>query len=174
MAVILGLVGSIHQSYIIDQWRWWTVTRPYAAAQAWPYVLTAGQEAELKAGRTLKECKQDCPEMVVIPAGSFTMGGSAPFAQPHTVTIFKPYAVSTYELTFADWDACVVGGGCNGYRPDDQGWGRGQCPVMNVNWNDAQAYVEWLSQITGKASAPFRGRIRICRARRNDDDLSVG
>ena len=54
------------------------------------------------------------------------------------------------ELTFADWDACVAGGGCNGYKPADQGWGRGQQPVINVNWDDAQAYVAWLSQVTGK------------------------
>ena len=62
----------------------------------------------------------------------------------------KPFAVSKYELTFADWDACVAGGGCNGYQPNDQGWGRGQQPVINVNWDDAQQYVAWLSQVTGK------------------------
>jgi formylglycine-generating enzyme required for sulfatase activity len=55
-------------------------------------------------------------------------------------------------LTFADWDACVAGGGCNGYEPD-QGWGRGQQPVINVSGNDAQAYVTWLSEVTGK---PYR------------------
>ena len=54
------------------------------------------------------------------------------------------------ELTFADWDACVAGGGCNGYKPRDQGWGRGQQPVINVNWDEAQAYVAWLSEVTGK------------------------
>ena len=58
--------------------------------------------------------------------------------------------MSKYELTFADWDACVAGGGCNGYKPVDQGWGRGQQPVINVNWDDAQHYVAWLSQVTGK------------------------
>ena len=66
------------------------------------------------------------------------------------MTIAKPFAVSKYELTFADWDACVAGGGCNGYKPVDQGWGRGQQPAVNVNWDDAQAYVAWLAEMTGK------------------------
>lgn len=68
------------------------------------------------------------PEMVRIPGRNFEAG--------------------RYEVTFAQWDACVAAGGCNGYRPDDQGWGRGNHPVINVNWNDAQAYAQWLSQRT--------------------------
>jgi formylglycine-generating enzyme required for sulfatase activity len=151
VGIILGLVGWIKQSTIADQWRWWTVTRPYAAAQVWPHVLTAAQEQALKPGNTFKECAHDCPEMVVVRAGSFTMGGPNNLEQPqHTVTIAKPFAVSKYELTFADWDACVGGGGCKGYEPSDQGWGRGQQPVINVDWDDAQQYVVWLSQVTGK------------------------
>ncbi|MEY4680681.1 MAG: hypothetical protein RLZZ276_2330, partial [Pseudomonadota bacterium] len=51
---------------------------------------------------------------------------------------------------FAEWDACVAQGGCS-HRPDDRGWGRGRQPVMNVNWDDAQQYVAWLSRKTGKA-----------------------
>jgi formylglycine-generating enzyme required for sulfatase activity len=49
----------------------------------------------------------------------------------------------------ADWDACVTGGGCNGYKPKGR-WGRVQQPVTNVNWEDVQAYVAWLSFVTGK------------------------
>jgi hypothetical protein len=49
-----------------------------------------------------------------------------------------------------DWDACVTGGGCNSHKPNDQGWGRGQQPVINVSWQDAQRYVAWLSEVTGK------------------------
>jgi formylglycine-generating enzyme required for sulfatase activity/energy-coupling factor transporter ATP-binding protein EcfA2 len=155
--VIVGLVGWINQATVADEWRWWTVTRPYMASQVWPYVLTAAQEQALKPGASFIECAQDCPEMIVVPAGSFTMGSPATEKgrytnedPQHEVTIAKPFAVSKYELTFADWDACVTGGGCNGYEPKDQGWGRGQRPVINVSWDDAQKYVAWLSQVTGK------------------------
>ena len=58
-----------------------------------------------------------------------------------------------YEVTFAEWDACVADGGCNGYKPHDEGWGRGQRPVINVSWDDAQAYLIWLSKETGQ---PYR------------------
>jgi formylglycine-generating enzyme required for sulfatase activity len=67
-----------------------------------------------------------------------------------TVTIGRAFAVGKFEVTFAEWDTCVAGGGCNGYRPSDKGWGRGNRPVIYVNWNDAQAYVQWLSNWTGK------------------------
>jgi formylglycine-generating enzyme required for sulfatase activity len=97
-----------------------------------------------------------CPRMVVIPAGEFTMG-SPPSEQQaeaeHRVTIAYPFAVSKFEITFDEWDACVKGGGCGGYRPADQGWGRGIRPVINISWENAKAYVSWLSHKTGK---PYR------------------
>jgi formylglycine-generating enzyme required for sulfatase activity len=97
-----------------------------------------------------------CPRMVVIPAGEFTMG--SPPSQlgaeaQHRVTIAKPFAVSKFEITFDEWDACTEAGGCRGYRPDDEGWGRGNRPVMNISWEDAKAYVDWLSHRTGR---PYR------------------
>ena len=109
-----------------------------------------------KPGRAFRDCPE-CPEMVVVPAGSFMMG-SAPGEESrgsdegpvHRVTIAKPFAVGKYEVTFAEWDACVVAGGCGGHRPGDRGWGRGRRPVINVNWDDAKAYVRWLSDKTGK------------------------
>ena len=74
------------------------------------------------------------PEMVVIPAGTFRMGcvsgnhcEDSEFPV-HDVTIPEAFEVSVYEATFAQWDACVAGGGCGGYRPDDEGWGRRQSP----------------------------------------------
>jgi formylglycine-generating enzyme required for sulfatase activity len=54
-------------------------------------------------------------------------------------------------VTFDEWDACVADGGCNGYKPNDEGWGRGRLPVINVSWSDAKAYVAWLSRKTGKS-----------------------
>ena len=68
----------------------------------------------------------------------------------HRVTIGSLFAVGVYEATFAEWDGCVRAGGCGGYRPEDQGWGRGSRPVINVSWEDAQEYVRWLSRETGQ------------------------
>jgi len=70
---------------------------------------------------------------------------------PHRVTFARQFAVGQFAVTFEEWDACVVAGGCNGYKPSDEGWGQGRRPVINVSWNDAQAYVEWLLKRTGKA-----------------------
>jgi formylglycine-generating enzyme required for sulfatase activity len=104
-----------------------------------------------------KDCA-GCPQMVVIPAGEFTMG-SPPSEKyrgaeaQHRITIAYPFAVSKFEVTFDQWDACVKDGSCGGYRPDDEGWGRGNRPVMNISWENAKAYVTWLGHKTGK---PYR------------------
>ena len=115
----------------------------------------AERSREQQAGRKFRDC-EDCPEMVVVPAGAFTMGSpgeeSGRYADEgprHHVKIWYPFAVGLYEVTFGEWDACVGDGGCGGYVPDDKGWGRGNRPVINVSWNDAQAYVQWLSNKTG-------------------------
>ena len=121
-----------------------------------PYVEVA--PARLPAsGQRFRDCAE-CPEMVVVPAGSFLMGSlggelaGLESAQPvRRVTIDKPFAVGVYEVTFAEWDACLADGGCNGYRPHDQGWGRGRHPVLNVTWEDTQAYLAWLSGKTGQS-----------------------
>ena len=115
----------------------------------------AGSIASMARGTVFRDCA-DCPEMVVIPPGSFTMG--SPESEPqrmdegpqHTVTISKPFAAGKFELTFDEWDACVGESGCS-HRPGDEGWGRGKRPVINVSWEDAKAYTEWLSRKTGKA-----------------------
>jgi len=58
--------------------------------------------------------------------------------------------VGKYEVTFAEWDACVAAGGCN-QHPKDEGWGRGKRPVINVSWEDiTKEYLPWLSRKTGK------------------------
>ena len=94
------------------------------------------------------------PEMVVIPPGRFEMGcrrddcGEA--ALPvHEVVFAQPFALSRTEVTFAQWDACVAAGGCNGYVPRDRFWGRGDRPVIYVGREDAEAYTAWLSDQTG-------------------------
>ena len=95
------------------------------------------------------------PEMVVILAGRFVMGcdaeGCDARSRPvHEVRIGRPFALGRYEVTFAEWDACVADGGCGDYRPDDWGWGRGSRPVIWVSWEDARSYVHWLSRETGE------------------------
>ncbi len=105
-------------------------------------------------GQVFQDC-DFCPEMVVIPAGTFQMGSPASEEDRnddegprHRVTL-RSFALGVKEVTFDEWDACVRAGGCNGYRPDDEGWGRGARPVIRVNWENAQTYVSWLSEITG-------------------------
>ncbi len=106
-------------------------------------------------GETFKDCAEG-PQMVVVPPGWFMMGSPSSEEEryvaegpQHRVEIGYGLAVGVNAVTFAEWDACVSGGGCNGYRPNDAGWGRGRRPVISVTWEDAQAYVSWLSSRTG-------------------------
>ena len=98
---------------------------------------------------------QDCPEcpvMVRVPAGTFTMGVSRgdPSEQPgHKVTLSRPFALGMYEVTVAEWRACVQGGGCTD-MPRMAPSITDATPVHNVHWNDAIAYATWLSKRTGQ------------------------
>lgn len=113
----------------------------------------------LKPKEAFKDCPQ-CPEMVVLPAGEFQMGSaeqedarSSSEGPRHLVKIGRPFAVGKYEVTFAEWDACVADGGCS-HNPRDSGWGRDQWPVINVSWDDVvKEYLPWLSK---KAGQPYR------------------
>jgi len=143
-AVAAGVVGRL------ERVNWFTTTRPY--------VLTAEAERALKPQASFRECANDCPEMIVIPAGEFTMGSPATEegryngeGPQHKVTIAGPFAVSKFDVTFADWDACVLVGGCP--QVGDTGFGQGTKPVTNVTWDDARQYVAWFSKVTGK---PYR------------------
>ncbi len=109
---------------------------------------------DLLSVKVFRDCGQ-CPEMVMIPAGSLLMdspsdeeGGNGDEGLQHRVEI-ESFAVGKYEVSFAEWDACRSAGGCS-RNPDDRGWGRGNRPVINVSWEDAQEYVRWLSRETGK------------------------
>lgn len=122
-------------------------------------VLPVPSQAEvaLEPGEEFRDCLDVCPEMVVLPAGEFMMGSPPGEADRHKsegpqrkVTIARPFAVGKYEVTFAEWDACVADGGCK-HRPGDEGWGRGRRPVIDVSWHDAKEYSAWLSRKTGKA-----------------------
>jgi len=119
--------------------------------------LSVAEEHALKPKDAFRECDK-CPEMVVVPAGSFTMGSPdselnrGRFEGPqHLVTFARPFAVGKFAVTFAEWDACVADGGCDGYTPKDERWGRGRRPAINVSFDDANAYAAWLSAKTGKS-----------------------
>lgn len=120
--------------------------------------LAAIDDLTLRPGKRFRDCAE-CPEMIVVPAGSFRQGfaGDSPLAlavekPARTVTIPGAFAAGVFEVTFVEWDACANGGGCAN-RPEDNGWGRGKRPVIMVSWNDAQEYLQWLSEKTGE---PYR------------------
>lgn len=117
--------------------------------------LQAIDRLTLTAGKPFRDC-DICPEMRVMPLGAFRQGAAPADAlalaqeRPQRVISFsKPFAVGIYEVTMGQWDACVEAGGCSN-RPPDNGWGRGDRPVIMVSWNDALEYVNWLSEKTGQ------------------------
>ncbi len=145
-----------------------------------------GSDSAMIPGPVFRD-RPSCPEMVVVPAGTFIMGSPesergrmrAVYDEEGTeitwmsidgielpveegqrlvvvegpqryVMIEVPPAVGVYEVTFEEWDTCARSGGCGGVIPDNEGWGRGRWPVINVNWDEAQGYVRWWSQETGQ------------------------
>ena len=110
-------------------------------------------EQRLAEARQIALEREYAGEMASIPGGTFRMGdlsgeGDDDERPVHTVTV-PAFRMGKYEVTFAQWDACMADGGCGGYRPDDEGWGRGNRPVINVSWNDAQSFIDWLNDKTG-------------------------
>ena len=102
-------------------------------------------DASMAAGKVFKDCP-DCPEMVVIPAGSFDMGSNKePNEKPvHRVTISRPFAMGKTEVTQGQWKAIM------GDNPSKYTNCGDNCPVEQVKWDDAQAFIEKLNAKTGK------------------------
>jgi formylglycine-generating enzyme required for sulfatase activity len=107
--VIVGAVGWWQQAWLREQYQWRVVMGGS--------VLAPDKERALKAGDEFAECTKGCPRMVVIPEAKFTMGspetehGRSDNEGPqHEVTIAKPFAVGKFDVTFAEWDACVAAG----------------------------------------------------------------
>ncbi|MBP9100766.1 MAG: SUMF1/EgtB/PvdO family nonheme iron enzyme [Nitrosomonas sp.] len=95
------------------------------------------------------------PQMVRIPPGKFLMGsndGDSDEKPVHEVAIAYAFEIGKYEVTFDEYDAFANATGRQ--LPNDNRWGRGKRPVINVSWNDVQAYVQWLSKQTGKQYRP--------------------
>jgi len=129
---------------------------PAAAVSVGPPPKIAANDA---GGEVFKEC-DECPEMVVVPAGKAVLGsppgesGRQTFeAAPHVVEIAKPFAVGRYAVTFAQWDACYAEGACGHRRLGDLDFGRGKRPAIFATWAEAQLYVQWLKRKTGQ---PYR------------------
>lgn len=110
-------------------------------------LISAWQYRELEIERAKRRPIE--PEMVIIKPGQFTMGSSEEHeSPPHEVVIKKPFAIGRFEVTFAEFDKFAYD---TGRRPAyDEGWGGGNRPVINVTWEDARKYAEWLSEKTGK------------------------
>ena len=132
------------------------------------------RRAAPKAGERFRDCP-DCPELVVVPAGAFMMGSpsheqgrSEDEGPVHQVRIGRLFAVGVHEVTVSEFGRFVevtghsTGGSCrvwtggqwelrNGFGWRSPGFGQGGGhPVVCVSWDDARAYLEWLSRSTGE------------------------
>jgi len=106
----------------------------------------AGCDDTMEPGAVFKDCKT-CPEMVVIPAGSFNMGdlsGKGEYREKpvHEVKIGYSFAVGKYEVTQAEWEAVM--------SKNPSHFKGARKPVENVSWDDAKSFVKKLSAQTGK------------------------
>ena len=116
-------------------------------------VRAAVEQAEREAAGRAAAIAASVPEMVAIPVGTFRMGcvtrGNCDRDERpvHDVRV-AAFELSKHEVTFAKWDVCVEYGDCRWVS--DEGWGRGERPVINVSWDDAQQYLSWLSRETGE------------------------
>lgn len=119
-------------------------------------------------GQVFKDCR-DCPEMVVLPSGSFIMGtpddevGRQPDEGPmHEVTFSKPFALSRFTVTAGEWAVYLRESGYT--MPDGDARPGRECiagkprypmsprqPAVCLTWHEAQSYIAWLSKKTGKA-----------------------
>lgn len=90
------------------------------------------------------------PSMVIVPSGSFMMGnaGGSTTSPSHKVRFQNPFAVSQYEITFADYEQFAKA--TKRPVPSDNRWGKGSRPVINITWQDAKDYVAWLRDTTGR------------------------
>ena len=106
---------------------------------------------------SFRDCDDHCPEMASIPPGKFFMG-SGPSEKDakvneeprHAVEISYSFAVGAYEVTLAEWEACVNEDGCSSIPLDrHKRPGSGKRPVTHVTWHEAKTYTDWLSGRTG-------------------------
>ena len=148
LSQVQGHSGPDQAGGYLRQMRWEAVAElgQIAAAQA-RFKVRATQT---RAGGSRPADLPPLPTMIRIPGGTFQMGSKegGPDEKPvHTVTVSDFYLAET-EVTFEQYDHFCEATGRS--KPDDKGYGRGNRPVINVSWNDAQDYCRWLSQTTGQ------------------------
>ena len=102
-------------------------------------------------GRQFRDCGH-CPEMVVIDDGTFIMGSDDhPSEEPaHLVDMVRVFSIGKYEVTIAEWKACVDDGECSAYPLSGTADENPRRPITSVSWPDAVAYVNWLAATTGR------------------------
>ena len=112
------------------------------------------EEAAARDAAVLEAVTANLPLMVAIPAGTFRMGcvsgrNCDTNERPvHEVRV-PSFELSRHEVTFAQWEVCVEFGQCE--PSGDEGWGRGDRPVIYVSWHEAQEYALWVSCVTGES-----------------------
>jgi formylglycine-generating enzyme required for sulfatase activity len=94
----------------------------------------------------------DAMHLVTIPPATFRMGSATPSdildgAPQHTVHL-PGFRIAAFDVTFDDYDSFARA--THRALPDDQGWGRGNRPVIKVTWADTQAFITWLNRGTGR------------------------
>lgn len=130
------------------------------AGWQWSTAHTSGQQAQANLAEYAAKVKElvehgviKQPDMVPIPAGSFMMGSDPSESAEsdekpvHQVSI-KAFKMGRFEVSFEEYDEFAASTGRP--LPDDRGWGRGKRPVIHISRNDAAAYAQWLSEMTGK------------------------
>ncbi len=117
--------------------------------------VSVGDNRNLETLSVFKDC-ENCPEMIVIPPGSFQMGTSPdePDALPSEIgsvliTISYHYAMGRYEITLGQYKECVSNGVCEPHEPQVNNANQNNDPITGVSWHDANKYAEWLSNKTG-------------------------
>jgi len=133
------------------------IGRSLIVVSLWAAETTCHAQQSPGPGTVFSDC-DECPEMVVIAAGEYGFGAppdefGSPYNEGYILDIrfARPFAIGKYEVTFDEWEQCVIAGRCP--AADDDGMQRGRRPVVNVSWHDAAQFADWLASKTGQ---PYR------------------